>query len=341
MIFARMVATGSFLPQQKVSNTDLAQRIDTSDEWITQRTGIRSRHIAAAQDTTASMAIAASKQALARAGWLPQDVDLIIVATCTPDQMFPATACLIQQALTIPACIAFDVSAACSGFIYALNIATQFIESGQCQRALLVGSEVMSRVLDWQDRATCVLFGDGAGAVLLAAGTEPGVLATSLCADGKYKDLLYLNNNFVAVNVPVNSQANSQANFQASASANITHCDPYLRMHGNQVFKLAVKALGDIAVSIIAKAQLTAQDIDWIIPHQANLRIIQATSKKLGIDMDKVVVTVAEHANTSAASIPLALDVAVTDGRVKVGDNILLEAFGGGLTWGAALVKFG
>jgi len=315
MTFAKIVATGSFLPATVVTNADLEQRLDTSDEWIAQRTGIRSRHIASDGDNAVTMGVKAARQALVRSGWQPADIELIIVATCTPEQMFPATACLIQRELDIPACMAFDISAACSGFIYALHIAQQFIASGQIKRALVLGSEAMSKALDWNDRSTCVLFGDGAGAVLLEAADQPGILASKIVADGQHKDLLYLNNARMAT-------------------------DSSLRMQGNSIFKLAVNALGEIAESTIAQAKLTAEDIDWIIPHQANLRIIQATAKKLGISMDKVIVTVSEHANTSGASIPLALDVAISDGRVKPGQNLLLEAFGGGLTWGAVLVKY-
>ena len=313
MSFAKIITTGSYLPKKVVTNDDLAVKIDTSDEWIVQRTGIRRRHIAVDRETTASMGVEACKAALS--GINVEEIDLIIVATCTPDQIFPSTACAIQNQLNIPQCMAFDVHAACNGFMHALSIATQYIENNQARKVLVVGTEAMSRVLDWTDRTICVLFGDGAGAIVLAASDEPGVLVTKLVANGKYGELLYLNN--------------------ANVSA-----DKYIRMDGNPLFRLAVNFLGDIANEVIYLAGLKPSDIDWLVPHQANIRILQAITKKLGIPMDRVIVTVAEHANTSSASIPMALDYGIRSGKIQEGQHLLLEAFGGGLTWGAALVRY-
>ena len=315
MSFAKIITTGSYLPETVLTNIELEKKVDTSDEWITQRTGIRQRHIASETETTAYMGAKAASVALEQAGLKPQDIDLIIVATCSPDKIFPSTACLIQEALGVPMCAAFDIQAACSGFIYGLSTATQFIQNKQARRALVIGSEAMSRVVDWEERSTCVLFGDGAGAVVLEASDEPGVLSTHLQANGEFKDILYLNNAKMA-------------------------SDSYLRMEGNPVFKQAVKWLSEIAREAIDANSLTPSDIDWIIPHQANIRIIKSTAKKLGVSMDKVVVTVQNHANTSGASIPMALDLAIRDGRVQRGQHLLLEAFGGGLTWGSALVRY-
>lgn len=315
MKYARILATGAYLPEKIVTNLDLEKTVETSDEWIQQRTGIQHRHVASANENTATMATEAAKRALETADIDPASIDMIIAATCTADQVFPSTACLVQTALGVPACPAFDVQAACSGFMYALSIAVQFIQQRVHKRILLLGTEAMSKVMDWSDRSTCVLFGDGAGAVVLEASDEPGVLSTLMGADGQYRDLLYLNN------------------------AKMFN-DSNIRMEGNAVFRLAVKHLGEMAWKVIKDNQLSTQDIDWIVPHQANIRIIKATAKKLDIPMDKVVVTVGQHANTSGASIPLALDVAIRDGRIQRGQHLLLEAFGGGLTWGAALVRY-
>lgn len=315
MTFAKIITTGSYLPQTIVTNSDLAQKVDTSDEWIVKRTGIQSRHIISAAETVVTMGAQAAAIAMAKGGFKPKDIDLIIVATVSSEKIFPSTACLIQNELKIPPCMAFDVQAACSGFIYALSIATQYIENNQAKRALLIGSEAMSRVVDWDDRTTCVLFGDGAGAVILEAADIAGVLAVKLMADGSHKDLLHLNNAQTAD-------------------------DKYLRMEGNALFRLAVNYLEEITLDVIRKANFTPDQIDWFIPHQANLRILQATAKKLGISMDKLIVTIEKHANTSGASIPMALDSALNSGKIKRGDHLLFEAIGGGLTWGAALVRY-
>ncbi len=315
MTFAKIITTGSYVPRKVVTNFDLAQQVDTSDEWIVQRTGIKSRHIALAEETTVMMGAKAGAIALEKGGFSPSDIDLIIVATTSSEKIFPSTACLIQNELKIPPCMAFDVQAVCSGFLYALSVATQYIENNQAKRALLIGTEAMSRVLDWSDRSTCILFGDGAGAVILEAADIAGVLAIKLMADGKHKDLLYLNN---ALNTN----------------------DKYLRMQGNALFRVAVSYLEKITLDVMKQANFTASQIDWFIPHQANLRILQATAKRLGISMDKMIVTVDKHANTSGASIPMALDSALNSGKIKRGQHLLFEAIGGGLTWGAALVRY-
>lgn len=315
MTFAKIITTGSYVPRKVVTNFDLAQQVDTSDEWIVQRTGIKSRHIALAEETTVMMGAKAGAIALEKGGFSPSDIDLIIVATTSSEKIFPSTACLIQNELKIPPCMAFDVQAVCSGFLYALSVATQYIENNQAKRALLIGTEAMSRVLDWSDRSTCILFGDGAGAVILEAADIAGVLAIKLMADGKHKDLLYLNN---ALNTD----------------------DKYLRMQGNALFRVAVSYLEKITLDVMKQANFTSSQIDWFIPHQANLRILQATAKRLGISMDKMIVTVDKHANTSGASIPMALDSALNSGKIKRGQHLLFEAIGGGLTWGAALVRY-
>ncbi len=312
MIFARIMATGTYLPKTILSNDDIAKQVETSHEWILERTGIEKRHIAADFETTTMMGAWAAREALQTADISPEEIDMVIVATCTPDKVFPSTACLIQQELGIPPGPAFDVQAACSGFIYGLSIIDQFIRSGMIKRALLIGSEAMSRVVDWQDRRTCVLFGDGAGAVLLEATSKPGILATHISADGRQKDILYLENNR----------------------------DAYIQMQGNSVFKLAVNMLGEVAIKTLIENNLTVSDIDWLIPHQANLRIIQATALKLGLPLERVVVTLSSQGNTSSASIPLALDTAIRQQKIKPGHHLLLEAFGGGLTWGTALVRW-
>lgn len=315
MTFAKIVSTGSYLPEKILSNADLEEKVRTTNEWIIQRTGIRRRRIASKEETASAMGIAAASIALKSADLQPKDIEAVIVATCTHHQIFPSTACLIQEALDIPDCMAFDIQAACGGFLYALSIATQYLENHQVQRILIVGTETMSCVVDWQERSTCVLFGDGAGAVILENSETPGILNVQLSANGQYKNLLYLNN--------------------AKMSK-----DSYIRMEGNPIFRLAVKYLSEIAIKVIENSHLIPNDIDWIVPHQANIRIIKATAKKLGIPMGKVIVTIDEQANTSSASIPIALDVAIRDGDILRGQYLLLEAFGGGLTWGAALVRF-
>ncbi|HQA12078.1 beta-ketoacyl-ACP synthase III [Zoogloea sp.] len=321
MIHARVIGTGSFLPGEPVSNNDLVARgIETSDEWIVDRTGIRARHLAAPDVTSSQLAYEACTRAIAAAGCQPSDIDLIIVATSTPDYIFPSTAALLQARLGIAnGGAAFDLQAVCTGFAYALATAEKFIRSGSNKRALVVGSEVFSRILDWNDRGTCVLFGDGAGAVVLEASDRPGILATALHADGSHNSIL---------NVP------------GQVNRGVITGDPFLRMDGQAVFKFAVKVLSDVAREVLDQAGLGVDDIDWLIPHQANIRIMQATARRLGVPTEKVIATVGEHGNTSAASIPLALDLAVRDGRIQRGQKILLEGVGGGFTWGAALLEF-
>lgn len=319
-MFARIAGTGSYLPGSPVSNDQLAARgIDTSDEWIITRTGIRTRHLAEPDVTSSELAAEAARRALAMAGFDPAELDLIIVATSTPDYIFPSTACLLQGKLGNRGAATFDVQAVCSGFAYALSIAEKFIRSGSHRKALVVGAEVFSRILDWQDRGTCVLFGDGAGAVVLEAADEPGILATALHADGSQSSIL---------NVP------------GQVNAGQIVGDPFLRMDGQAVFKFAVRVLTEVAEEVCAIAGLTTAGVDWLIPHQANIRIIEATGKKLGIPRDKVIVTVDHHGNTSAASVPLALDEAVRDGRIRRGQKVLIEGVGGGFTWGAGLFEF-
>ena len=318
MIFSRIAGTGSYLPENVVSNEELARRVDTTDEWIRSRTGIRQRHLAHATQTSSDLAYQAALKAIAAAGIRAADIDLIIVATSTPDCIFPSTACLLQAKLGITRCPAFDVQAVCAGFVYALDIADKYIRSGAHRHALVVGAEVFSRILDWNDRATCVLFGDGAGAVVLAAATTPGVHASVLHADG--------------------SQAGILAT-PGQVSGGVVTGDPFLRMDGQAVFKLAVRVHDEVARETLAACDKQPADVDWLIPHQANVRILDATAKKLGIDSAKVIVTVDSHANTSAASVPLALDTAVRDGRIKPGHKVLLEGVGGGFTWGATLVE--
>ena len=318
MIYSRIVGTGSYLPERVVTNDELAARMDTSDAWIRARTGIRQRHVAEATQACSDLALPAARAALASAGLQASDVDLIIVATSTPDYVFPSTACLLQAKLGIKGCPAFDMQAVCSGFVYALAVADKFVRSGQHRCALVIGSEVFSRILDWNDRGTAVLFGDGAGAVVLRADTRPGVLGSVLHADGAYADILSVPGNVCGGKV-IGS--------------------PLLQMDGQAVFKFAVRVLDEVARETLAQCGLQAKDIDWLIPHQANVRILDATVKKLGIDSAKLIVTVDKHGNTSAASIPLALDVAVRDGRIKPGQRVMLEGVGGGFTWGAALVE--
>ena len=319
MTYSRIVGTGGYLPAKILTNRDLEKTVDTSDEWIYSRTGIRQRHIASDEERTSDLALHASRRAIESAGIEPQEIGLIIVATTTSDMIFPSTACILHAKLGIKNCPAFDVQAVCSGFIYALATADQFMRSGQYPYALVVGAEIYSRILDWNDRGTCVLFGDGAGAVVLKASDQPGILSSHLHADGSYQKIL---------SVP------------GSVCGGKIEGRPYLQMEGNAVYKFAVRVLDEIVDEALEKNGLQKSAIDWLIPHQANIRIIQSTAKKLGMSMDKVVVTVDRHGNTSAASIPLALDEAVRDGRIRSGQNVLLEAVGGGFTWGAVLIRW-
>ena len=319
MMYSRITGTGSYLPGAPVSNNDLVARgIDTSDEWIVERTGIRTRHLAAAGTATSDLAVEAARAALTAANVSPLDIDLIIVATSTPDFIFPSTACLLQAKLGIKGGAAFDVQAVCTGFVYALATADALIKTGMHKKALVVGAEVFSRILDWKDRGTCVLFGDGAGAVVLEASIEPGIRAASLHADGSQVGILC---------VP------------GQVAGGVVTGDPYLRMDGQAVFKLAVRVLDEVARETAAKAGVPLDSIDWLIPHQANVRILNSTAKKLGLSTDKLVVTVDRHGNTSAASIPLALDLSLRSGRIKPGQQVMLEGVGGGFTWGAVLVQ--
>jgi len=321
-MYSRIKGTGSYLPEKVLTNTDLEKMVDTTDEWIFERTGIKERHIAAENETTCDLAEHAARAAMDHAGVSADDVDLIIIATTTPDRVFPSTACLLQQRLGIKGCAAFDVQAVCTGFVYALGIADKFIKSGTNKCALVIGAETMSRITDWTDRGTCILFGDGAGAAILEASDEPGILSTHLHADGQYEDLLTVDGGV------------------SSGYEKVENGTAFMRMKGNEVFKMAVNTLGRIVDETLTANDMQKSDIDWLVPHQANIRIINATAKKLQMNTDHVVVTVDKHGNTSAASVPLALDTAVRDGRIKRGDTILLEAFGGGFTWGSALVKF-
>jgi 3-oxoacyl-[acyl-carrier-protein] synthase III len=318
-VYSRITGTGSYLPEKVLTNRDLEALVDTSDEWIYTRTGIRRRHIAAATENASDLGLKASAKALEAAGIDATDIDLIIVATTTADMVFPSTACLLQAKLGAGPCPAFDLQAVCSGFVYALATADQYMKSGQYRHILVVGTEVYSRILDWQDRSTCVLFGDGAGAVVVSRSREPGVLASRLHADGRHANIL---------SVP------------GSVSGGAVCGRPLLQMEGNAVFKFAVKVLSEVAEETLAAARLTKQNLDWLVPHQANVRIIQATARKLGLGMERVVNTVERHANTSAASVPLALDEAVRDGRIRRGQHVLLEGVGGGFTWGAVLLRW-
>ena len=319
-MYSRITGTGKYLPERVLTNLDLEAMVDTTAEWIRTRTGIEQRHIAADDETTSDLAYHASLAAMDMAGVGPQEIDMIVVGTCTPDLVFPNVACLLQRRLGISGGPAFSVEAACSGFMYALTTADQFMRTGSIRRALIVGAETMSRIVDWTDRETCVLFGDGAGAVVIEAGDEPGVIYSSLGADGKYKDLLY-----------------ADTGISKKSSSPDTSL---LRMKGNEVFRVAVRTLERMVDQVVEENNLQQGDIDWFVPHQANLRIIKATAKRLQIPIERVVLTVAEHGNTSAASVPMALDTAVRDGRIKRGDLLLLEAFGGGFTWGASLVRY-
>ena len=316
MMYSRIVSSGSFLPPQVVTNDELSRRIATSDTWIRTRTGIKQRHIAARDVTASDLALEASRRALNAAGVTPGDVDLIIVATSTPDFVFPSTACLLQAKLGVKGCAAFDVQAVCTGFVYALATADAYIRGGLARTALVVGSEVFSRILDWNDRSTCVLFGDGAGAVVVVASDRPGIHASALHADGAHADML---------SVP------------GSVAAGAVLGTPFLQMNGQAVFKFAVKVLDEVSREVATKAGLQLKQVDWLIPHQANVRIIEATAKKLELASEHVIVTVDQHANTSAASIPLAYDQAVRDGRIRSGHRVLFAGVGGGFTWGAVL----
>lgn len=318
-VSARIIGTGSHLPETILTNAELEKRVETSDEWIRERTGIEQRHIAAAGECTSDLAVAAAEKALAAAGVAASELDLIIVGTTTPDVIFPSTACLVQHRLGAKDCPAFDVNAACTGFLYALSIADKFVRTGAARTALVIGAETLSRMLDWNDRGTCVLFGDGAGAVVLEASSEPGILASALHADGSHHGILEVPGNICGGKVVG---------------------QPFVKMDGPAVFKFAVKVLAEVAQEVLDQAGMEAAAINWLIPHQANIRIIQSTAKKLGLPMDKVITTVDRHGNTSAASIPLALDSAVRSGRVRREEILMLEGVGGGFTWGAVLLKF-
>ena len=319
MIYSKILGTGSYLPKKILTNAELEKMVDTTDEWIVQRVGIRRRHLVAdSGDTTVSMAFEAARAAIITANLNPNDIDLIIVGTASPDRLFPSVACEIQKRLGITnACAAFDVNAGCSGFIYVMNIADQYIKAGTCKNVLIVGADTLSAVTDWTDRATCVLFGDGAGAAVLSASEKPGILAAHIHADGQYADLLF----------------SESALFSKKA-------ENYVQMDGRGVFKVAVNKLGEIVDQTLSKAGVDKMEIDWLIPHQANMRIILAMAKKLDMSMDKVILTIEEHGNTSAASIPLALDFAVKNNKIKRGDKLLLEAFGAGFAWGSALLVY-
>ena len=319
-MYSRIIGTGSYLPSKTLTNFDLEKIVETSHDWIVSRSGIIERHIAADDEMTSDLALHASRRAIEAAGISADEIDLVIVATTSPDKMFPSTACILQDKLGIRnRSAAFDMQAVCGGFVYALNTADLYIRGGQAKTVLVVGAEVLSRMLDWSDRTTCVLFGDGAGAVILQASATPGIVAGKLHADGSHHGML-------------------------TADGNIRHGeiqgDPFIKMDGQAVFKFAVKVLSEVVEEVLAENNLQGSDISWLVPHQANIRIMEATAKKLGLSMDNVVVTVAHHGNTSSASIPLALDTAVRDGRIKAGQNILLEAVGGGFTWGAVLIKW-
>ena len=318
-MFSRIMGTGSYLPEKCLTNADLEKLVDTSDEWIVSRSGIQSRHIAADDQSSSDLAYEASHRALAAAGITPDQLGMIIVATTTPDMLFPSTACLLQAKLGAHGCPAFDVQAVCSGFVYALTIADQFIKSGAASYVLVVGAETLSRIVDWTDRTTCVLFGDGAGAVVLGASEETGILGSVLRADGAYLPLLKAPG--------------------AVRRGEVTG-NPFIEMDGPGVFKFAIKSLGEVATAVLAKCEIEQDQLDWLIPHQANLRIIEGTAKKLGLPLERVVITVQKHGNTSAASIPLAMDHAARSGQLQRGQTVLLEGIGGGFTWGAVLLRW-
>jgi 3-oxoacyl-[acyl-carrier-protein] synthase-3 len=322
MTYSRIAGTGSYLPEKVLTNQDLENMMDTTDAWIRERTGIKRRHLAADGETTSDLALAAANHALEMAGIDAGDIDLIVLGTATPDKVFPATACIIQRRLGIGGCAAFDVHAACSGFVFGLDVADRYIRTGAAQNALVIGAETLSRITNWEDRTTAVLFGDGAGAVVLQASDEPGIISTHIHADGQYEDLLQV------------KQGVSQGYDVVRAE------EAYIQMNGNAVFRRAVATLDSIARETLDKNNVDKHDLDWFVPHQANMRIISAAAKKLDMPMERVIVTVDEHANTSAASIPLAFDAAVRDGRIKRGELLLFEAFGAGFTWGSALLRF-
>ncbi len=322
MNYSRIEGTGRCLPDRILTNADLEKMVDTTDEWIRTRTGIERRHLAADGQYTSDLAVGAAREAMAAAGVGPADIDFIVVGTTTPDRVFPNVGCLVQEKLGIHDCAAFSIEAACTGFLYALSVADKYVRTGAAGCALVIGAETLSRITDWDDRQTCVLFGDGAGAVVLKPADEPGVVSTHLGADGQYKDLLFY---------PAGPSEKLDDMLRSEAA---------IHMRGNEVFKVAVKTLGNIVDETLAENRLAKSDIDWLIPHQANIRIIQATAKRLEMPMERVVLTVQDHGNTSAASVPMALDVAVRDGRISRGQTLLLEAFGGGFTWGSALIRY-
>jgi 3-oxoacyl-[acyl-carrier-protein] synthase III len=322
MIYSRIAGTGRFLPERILTNADLEKMVDTTDEWIRTRTGVERRHIASADQTTSDLCVEAAKIAMDAAGVAAGDIDLIIVGTTSPDLIFPNIGTLVQHRLGVHGCPAFSIEAACTGFIYALTTADKFVRAGEAKCALVIGAEIISKLVDWEDRSTCVLFGDGAGAVILEPSEEPGVISCHLGADGQYKELLYY---------PVGA---SKDLHKAGVG------DSKIIMSGNEVFKVAVKTLGHVAEQALLANDISKDEIDWLIPHQANLRIIQATARRLDLPMEKVILTVQDHGNTSAASVPMALDVGVRDGRVKRGQLILMEAFGGGFTWGSVLMRY-
>ncbi|MGB5333097.1 MAG: beta-ketoacyl-ACP synthase III [Woeseiaceae bacterium] len=322
MTYARIAGIGSYLPEKVVTNHDLAKTMDTSDEWIRERTGIKRRHIAGDNETTSTMGVQAAKRAMDMAGVGAEDIDLIVLGTATPDKIFPSTACIIQRQLGVKGCAAFDVHAACSGFLYGLDLANRYIQTGGARTALVIGSETLSRITNWEDRGTAVLFGDGAGAVVLQASEEPGILSTHIHADGEYEELL-------------------QVEQGVSVGFDVTRAGgAYIKMEGNAVFRRAVATFDNIARETVADLDGHLDDIDWFIPHQANMRIIKAAAKKLKMPMERVIATVDEHANTSGASIPLAMDLAIRDGRIKRGQTLLLAAFGAGFTWGSAMLRY-
>ena len=322
MKYSRIIGTGSYLPEKVLSNADLEKMVDTTDDWIVTRTGIRERRVANDGQTTTDLALEAAKRAMDAAGVTKDEIDLIVFATTTPDRVFPSNACLLQDRLDIHGCAAFDVQAVCTGFVYALGIADKFIKTNSAKCALVIGAETLSRIVDWTDRSTCVLFGDGAGAVVIKASDTPGIINSHLHADGQYKELLHVPSGI--------SQGYDK----------VKEGEAFMQMQGNEVFKVAVNTLGRIVDETLDANGLQKKDIDWLVPHQANMRIINATAKKLSMSLDNVVVTVDRHGNTSAASIPLAFDEAVRDGRIKTGDTVLMEAFGGGFTWGSVLLTY-
>ena len=322
MIYTKITGTGRFLPEKILTNFDLEKMVDTTDEWIRTRTGVERRHVVDEDMTTSDMCVEAAKKAMAEADVSAEDIDLVIIGTTSPDLIFPNIATLVQHRLGIPACTAFSLEAACTGFIYALTTADKFIKAGQARCALVIGAECITKLIDWNDRNTCVLFGDGAGAVIVKPSEEPGILTCHLGADGQYKDLLYY---------PVGA---SKDLYKAGTE------DAAIMMEGREVFKVAVNTLGNVAAEALESAGISKEELDWLVPHQANIRIIQATAKKLDLPMEKVILTVQDHGNTSAASVPMALDVGIRDGRIERGQLVLMEAFGGGFTWGSVLMRY-